>query len=261
MEMRFHALAIARHGWRRPHGRCQRDNRRAARRHETIPPMRALGPQAWTEARCSHVSPVVTMNLASWRFSGVSYPQDHRRGAPISARRCCMVPVQRQDASMPEHGSMPRLVTGVTRTGSPDSGHATAHLSAVRRKHTKKAFSLSVAPFGVRLILCLRWQPRSGRDIPSAQGLPLPSVSISLMRSPITALPGPAGCRGTSPARTGTMTSSAPASAAAASTSATARECRRCCQTCHNRNAEGQCDDALHGKILQMRVSVRPDHH
>jgi hypothetical protein len=65
-----------------------------------------------------HISPVMTMNLASWRFSAAPRPRDRRHDAPVSARCGRTVPVQRQDAKIPDHRSTLRPRTGQARTGS-----------------------------------------------------------------------------------------------------------------------------------------------
>jgi len=78
----------------------------------------------------------LTMDLASWRFRVAKHPRDHRRDARVGVRRGRAVPVQCQNAKLPDHGSKLRLMTGVTRTGRRDSGHAASQPSGGALYHS-----------------------------------------------------------------------------------------------------------------------------
>jgi len=77
-----------------------------------------------------HLVPALDRSEASARLAGYEdepgvlafphcpRPRDRRHDAPISARCGRAVPVQPQDARIPNHRSTLRLMTGVARTGS-----------------------------------------------------------------------------------------------------------------------------------------------
>jgi hypothetical protein len=50
-------------------------------------------------------------------FRRCNHLRDHRCDVPVRARCCRAVPVQRQDAKVPDRSSTPRMMTGVTSAG------------------------------------------------------------------------------------------------------------------------------------------------